>query len=567
MHERVAQLESSVAALQAEVAALRARVAALDAGPAAAVPQPSAIPAIPDVAAAQLEGWLALAGRTLVILGGAYLLRAITSAQVVSYTAGVAAGLVYGAPWLLLASRAGSRGRRLDAFCYGVSTALIGYPLVWEATIRFAVFTPAESALLLGALTAAAFGLAAVWRLHSLAAIITCGALASTVGLAIATDQWLPYTALAIAVGFATLWLGYLREWVLLRWPAALVVDLMMVVLTGRTPDRFWPVLFVQLIAIGGYLGSFAGRTLREGRRVVPFEVAQSAGILAILLPTLLVFVAPQPAVALAAAAAILAAGAAAYAVSFTMVERRAQLANLFFYSLLALTLTLTGASIALPSGAPVLFAAAGVTAAVAARHRSPLVLWMHSVLFAAAAAISSGLLAAASAALVAPSTTWSAPAWTAWIALGCSLVTTALAPRRAGPAIAGIAVARLVLGVLVIWTVSGSIVYLVVSVLERVPGWDAAWLATVRTGVAVAATLGASYASRRDAWREAAWLAYPLLVLLGAKLALSDFPAGRPLTLFIALAAYGLALIVTPRAGRERPDSTRAPGLQPSAP
>src|SRR4029078_11405393 len=135
---------------------------------------------------------------------------AMTSAQVVSYGLGVGAGLLYGAPWLLLASRAGSRGRRLDAFCYGLSTALIGYPLVWEATVRFGVFTPSQSAVLLGALTAAAFVLSAVWRLYSLAGIVTCGALASSVGLGISTQEWLPYTVLALAVGLATPLVAYL---------------------------------------------------------------------------------------------------------------------------------------------------------------------------------------------------------------------------------------------------------------------------------------------------------------------------------------------------------------------
>jgi hypothetical protein len=548
MQERIARLESSVSLLHQEVGALRARIAVLEAGATLSPPVAVAATVIPEVDAALVEGWLALVGRTLVILGGAYLLRAMTSAQIVPYAAGVGAGLLYGAPWLLLAARAGSRGRLLDAFCYGVSTALIGYPLVWEATVRFAVFTPTESALLLGALTAAAFGLSAVWRLHSLAWIVTCGALASALGLAVVTDQWLPYTTLAIAVGLATLWLGYLRGWVLLRWPAALAADLMVVMLTGRPAGRFWLVLLVQVLPIAGYLGSFAARTLRKGRSIIPFEIAQSIGMLALILPSLFAFVAPRT---FMAAVIVLLAGLATYAVSYTMVERRAPLVNLFFYSLLALVLTAAGVSIATPALAPVLLGAAGVAAAIAARRRAPVVLWVQAALLIAAAMTGSGLLSAASTTLTAPLPFWSAPGVTAWMALACGLAALAVAPLRHGPIVHGIAIARLALAVIAVWALSGAVVYVLGMALARTPGWGPAWLATLRTGVAVAVTLGTAYASRRDGWREAGWLTYPMLVLLGAKLLTSDFPSGGPLTLFIALAAYGTALIAAPRALR----------------
>jgi hypothetical protein len=550
MSDRVGELESSVAALSSELASLRARVASLEAGAAPAlVSEPVAVALGVDVE--QVEGWLALMGRTLVILGGAFLLRALTSAHVVPYAVGVGAGLVYGAPWLLLASRSGARGRLLDAFCYGLSTALIGYPLVWEATTRFAVFTPAQSALILGGLTAAAFVLSAVWRLHSLAAIVTCGALVSALGLAIATEQWLSYTVLALAVGITTLWLGYVLDWVLLRWPAALVVDLLIVVVTGRAAGQFWPVLAVVLAVIGAYLGSFAARTLRKGRTVIPFEVAQSIGILTIVLPCLFGFVAARPAGVFTAAAVVFAAGIAIYAVAFTMVERHAPVANLFFYSLVALTLSVTGAAIAAPSAAPVLYAAAGLTAALASRRGVPVVLWTQAAFLIAGGAIASGMIVSASAALAAPYAAWSAPGWAAWAGLAGGIGAVMVAPRRDGPFVYGITAARLVLSGIVVWSAAGGLVYVLGAAAARVPGWGPGWLATLRTVVAVAITVGVAYASRRDAWRETGWLTYPLLVLLGVKLLASDLPTGRPLTLFLALAAYGIALIAAPRARR----------------
>jgi hypothetical protein len=40
----------------------------------------------------------------------------------------------------------------------------------------------------------------------------------------------------------------------------------------------------------------------------------------------------------------------------------------------------------------------------------------------------------------------------------------------------------------------------------------------------------------------------YPVLILVGAKLLVEDFPNGQPATLFVSLAMVGMALIVVSR-------------------
>jgi hypothetical protein len=76
----------------------------------------------------------------------------------------------------------------------------------------------------------------------------------------------------------------------------------------------------------------------------------------------------------------------------------------------------------------------------------------------------------------------------------------------------------------------------------------DLSVLATIRTAVLVLSTLLVARAGRVDGGREASWLVYPLLIVIGIKLLFADFPQGRPQTLFAALALYGLALIAGPR-------------------
>jgi hypothetical protein len=551
--DRLERLETAVAALDREVAELRARLARVDAGAAARTGDSLAGTLLdPKVSAGAIQRWLALTGRTLVILGGAYLLRALTDAQVLPARTGVALGLVYGAPWLLLASRAGSRGAPLDAFCYGLATALIGFPLVWEATYRFGVLSTPQSAGLLAVLTAGALVLSAARRLESLAWIVTLGALAAAFTLAIATSGWMAYTVLAIAIGLATLWLGYVREWLLLRWAAAAVAHLMLVIVTGRAAaaGTWRTVLAVQAFMLVGYLGSFALRTLVRNRVVVPFEVVQSVGVLMTAFGGALFLIRSSGATVAPVAIGSLVIAAAVYVVAFGFVAHRRHELNFLFYSLLALVLAVTGIGLSAGSAiGSVLYGACALAAAGSAvRGRQP-VLVVHAVAYASAASVSSGLLAGATMAIA------RAPA--EWLPIG-PLAVTALAVASAVaaapytvPASAWrylIRAPRTLLLWLLAWLYVGVATSGAVGMLARVAEPGVTAVSTIRTIVLIGAVLVAASAGRRECWREAGWLTYPLLVLTGLKILFVDFPQGRPSTLFVALGLYGVALILTPR-------------------
>jgi hypothetical protein len=84
----------------------------------------------------------------------------------------------------------------------------------------------------------------------------------------------------------------------------------------------------------------------------------------------------------------------------------------------------------------------------------------------------------------------------------------------------------------------------------------DGSVLATIRTAILVIATLALAGAARLPDGREAGWLVYPLITVIGMKLLVADFPQGRPETLFAALGLYGFALIAAPRMLRRTPAS-----------
>ena len=81
-----------------------------------------------------------------------------------------------------------------------------------------------------------------------------------------------------------------------------------------------------------------------------------------------------------------------------------------------------------------------------------------------------------------------------------------------------------------------------------RGPEPDLAVLAALRTAVLAASSVSLALSSRFKRWPEARWLVYPVLMLVGVKLFLEDFPHGQPVTLFVALALVGSALILVAR-------------------
>jgi hypothetical protein len=71
---------------------------------------------------------------------------------------------------------------------------------------------------------------------------------------------------------------------------------------------------------------------------------------------------------------------------------------------------------------------------------------------------------------------------------------------------------------------------------------------AAIRTSVLAAAAVGLAWLGGSTRLEEAAWLVYPALAGGALKLFVEDFPRSDAASLFVALAAYGGAMIVAPR-------------------
>jgi len=569
MDDRVARLESQLQDLSRQVADLARRLDALEGEPRQQAP--SATDEVIEAPAARLPAAargldagtaLTFIGRTLVVLAGAYLLRALTDSGTLAPHLGVGIGIAYALTWVVMADRAGARSRRGSAAFHGLAFVLIGFPLLFEATLRFKFLTHEASAAALTALAAVALGVASRQRLRGLAWVTTLGALFTAIVLMTLTAHVGPYAILLVLLGVATLWMGYVLDWVSLRWPVALVTDLTVFVLTlrgisPRSLDSPAMALFVQVLLLALYLGSFASRTLFRGRDIIPFEIAQSIVAIVVGLGGA-AFVTRWTGVgALPLGLATLVLGFGCYGVAIAFVERRQRRRrNFYFYAAVALVFTMAGFGLLLPP-APLALTWAGCALVAAAMGRSMTSLTMksHAVAYAAGAAIAGPLFSHVLHGLGAPLDLPWPPAGLATVLVLAAILASAWLVLTADPGPSPTSLARTPGFLLLVLGAGGvmglAVAWLAPPLLATRPAADAAGvIATLRTAVLVGATLALAWTAR--AWLvEAGWLVYPLLVVTGLKFVFEDFRVSRPVTLFAAFALYGVALILAPRLRR----------------
>jgi hypothetical protein len=576
MTDRVAELEAKVAELSTALRDVEARLAAVERGRGRA-PAARRTAAAPQAASAEAGGatvpsaasTVTFVGRTLLVLAGGFVLRALTDSGKIPAPLGVAAGLAYAGTWIVLADLAGRGGAKWSAAFHGASAAMLGFPLVFEATFKLRLLSPSTAAVLLAGLTAVALAVAARRRLEGLAWLVSLAGTATAMALALAPQEGralLP-TLYVVLLGVATLWIGYVLDWYALRWPIALAADLLVTIMVLRAVSSTAAegpgvAAIAQAALLLLYLGSVVARTIYLQRKVIAFEVVQTALAIAVGLGGAGFVASRSGGGATAFGVVSIVAGVAAYWVAFDLVERRQKApANFTFYMTAALVLLLAGSGLVLPDAAlGVAWAVLGVAFAAAARERGRKTLAVQAAAYAIAAAIiSDSLEHAFESAFASPLSQWtpaSVREVVPVVAVGLTAWLCARGPARSRwiervPQIALLSVFS--------YGVAGLLVGWIVPILAGTPPIAAAGtVATIRTAVWVGGALWLTWLGRDDAWIEAGWLAYPALAGIGLKILLEDLQRSRPATLFLAFALYGAALILVAR-GRRREGPTTA--------
>ena len=562
-------LESRLASLTEAVRTLESRVDALESGAPKPV-QPHA-PfldggelALTDPTLPSPTRLLGLFGRVCLILGGAYLIRALVDAGTLPQGTGVAAGLAYAATWAYLAHRA---KRPLDASYHALASILIAYPLIVESATRFGILAPGLAAFFLLAMTCLHATVA--WRrdLHPILWIATLISLASGFAIMAARQAIEPFVAVFLALGAGALWLTYGRRWHGLRWPTALAADAGVLVLTlvaawpggppasyrGLSPNR---ALALALALAAVYIGSFAVRMLQRRRVVNAFEMIQTALVLLVGFGGAVRVAGVSGSGLGLLGAGISLAGVGCYAAAVPFAEDLEDTrANFNFFTFLALVFLLLGGPIVLSLP---LFAALGgvlgLAAMMAALRLRRTVLVLQSGIYLTASTLASGLLPWAFRAFSEP-TGPTVPVPSAGFASLAALSATLLFfffRRPADPV-----PVRMRLTVLILGTQAAAVYgALVIRACCGGGAPDAGGLALARTGVLSTLAIALAWLGRRIPELELKWMVYPILALTTLKFVFEDMAVGRPLTLFLAFMFFGATLILSPRLLR-----TSAPG------
>jgi hypothetical protein len=514
-----------------------------------------------------LEG-VRLAGRTILALAGAYLIRALADSGWLSPSAGVAAGFSYALAFTLLAHRAARRAQRASAAFHGLAGALMVYPLLVETTVRHGWLAPRPA---LGAVIvafAAGHAVALRHRISFLAWLGTGLATATTAVLLVATRELLVATATALVVAALVEGSAARHIWPGLRWLAALASDaavLALAFVAGRAeglPEEYPPLaptaaVSVSLALPALYLAGIAIATLRHRRLVGPFEVTQAAAAVALGFGGGARILGAHGGSGMPLNMTAVALGAAAYLAAFAFVERRTgQGANFYFYSTAGGLLTLAGSARLLPD-ASLLLSGLALAAAELGRRFDRQTLRYHAAAYLLAAALDSRLLQlGVRHALGRALARVTLPDASAWLSLAATMIAyVLLAPSRPG-AFPSTRAALPRLGVAALAAV--GIVGVLAPLAAVAAGLDASGpaLAVVRTGVLATLALALAEASRRWGLRELAWLVVAVLALGGVKLVTEDMPAGHAAALSASFVLYGAALTLAPRLARAGRDA-----------
>jgi hypothetical protein len=575
------ELEGTIERLADRLAAVERRLAVLE-GSASAPPEPVSTRRAAGAAAEKTESRstgaeaVALLGRTLVVLGGAFALRAITEAGILNQTTGAAIGMAYAVVWIMLADRSAAVDRRQSAFFHGLTATVIAYPLLWEAIVRFRFLSPVAGAVAMTVLTGVTIFVTARRDLRRLAWGVALVAAGTALTLAVATKMLVVFAGFLLLLGFATLWLGYLKDWHDLGWTLAGLVDVCVLGMTAIAligdPDQVERILrpaslvVLQLSLVVAYFGAFFYRTLARSEELAIAEIVQ--GIAAVLIglggAIAVTHTMGLPGDVLGAVSLVTAAGC--YAASFAFIDRRLERrVSFIFYTSLALVFALVGFGWLLDAaGLSLVLSAAAVLAAWLGAFKSRATLSLHGAVYAVAAAITSGLVASSVDALAAPGVPAGGITASGAIALAVLGVCVALPVATHGKTWGRFSrYPKLVLLAFFLLGAGGVVVGLGARFLPVAEGKgpEPGALADLRTGVLSVAALLLAWLGRWRAMPEAIWLVYAVLGLGGLKLLLEDLRAGRAATLFVSLALYGGALILAPRLARRRKSGPSSPG------
>jgi hypothetical protein len=460
--------------------------------------------------------------------------------------------------WLFWAARTPAE-KRLETAIFGMTSALVFSPLLFEATVRFHAVSNWTAAALLFAF--AVFGLLVSWRkdLLLVATIAVLTGIGTGAALLVTTYDALPFTFVFLGIAGAVEVSACLDHWLGERWLTAIVADLSVLLATWLvTNERGLPegytsiprgaLLGAQMTLLAIYLSSTIVRTLFRGFTFGGFETAQCVLVFLTGLGGGLRLADQDARVAPALGILTLAFAAACYLVSFHRLDGAEQHGrNFYTYSTFAILLTIAGSGILL-SGMPL--AAAWGALAIAGSAIPRLTAQIHGGLYLLLALGVSGALQQ-SAELLLGSRAWSGgEPWA--LAVGATTAGICYLFRAHNGEWAGHSL-RMAKAASVLLLSAGILAGLLTFGYHAIFGAEAShdYCATLRTAVIVAVELVLAWRGTNPVF------VYPVMLLGGWRLVTIDLQQDGKPALMLSLLVYGAALMLLPRMLRTRGPST----------
>jgi hypothetical protein len=555
---RLDQIEARLAEVERRLGLAREAAAGASAGAEAGAELPAL--ALPE--AGSLPG---LAGKSLLGLAAAYLLRALTESGRLAPAVGVALGLLYALAWLVWAARTPA-AEALTVRVRALTSALILGPLLWEAHLRFQATTSWQTAAVL--VLFAGMALAISWRKNQ-TAVALIGSLAGmlmSAAFLIRTHDVMPFTAGLLALAAAVEASACLEHYLGERWIVAGLANLAVLLLTyvatrapgsleGYAPVSRGGAIAAQAALVGIYLASTMVRTLMRGFRISVFELAQATAALCIGVWGALAVAQGHPRAVLAAGLFCAACGVLCYVVSFAFLERQAKNdRNFYSYATFGLALVLASSGLLLGTTLrALLWAVMAAAFVLAGRESGRMMLKLHAAIYAALAVIVSGMAARAGTSFLGSGPHGAGGATAAmWVSAAGAVVGYGflLGSGRPAHCTAVYRAASALLGAAALWSLAGAGAVLAGTLCGEGPGVKD-FCPTLLTAVLAAVAASAGFAFRRWRREELKWLAWLLTLVATYKVFVQDLPQAQAFAIVLSLLIYGALLIWMPRLTR----------------
>jgi len=488
------------------------------------------------------------AGRAVLGLAGAYLLRALAESGAAPMLVVVLAAILYAVTWLVFSVRT----RQPDTFgsaLYGITAALILAPLLWEATVRFSVLPPIATAGILVTFLVLSYALAWSRTSDAVTVVTTLATLGTAVVLMVQTGDLVPFAAAILGMACvieAGASRGHARN---MRVPAAIAADfaiwLIYFVMTrpSGVPEHYKPMRLTTCVMLGAtlllvYVVSVVWQAVVLRRAVAVGYIVQVIAAFTLAAGGALVITQGRSAASVGGLCAI--AGAASYFVAFLRFgdsERRSH----HVFASWAAVLGLMACALILPANElTLIWSAAAVLTMVVGVRTCKVTLRIHGAVYLLAAGLIPGFAATILNAF-AGTTLGSADAALWIMTVSASLCYAACFFGKSGPVTVNV-----VLALLSAVSIGALLILVVVSFIGGNP--TPSFLATARTLIICALAAAFGVIGSRSGHRELVWVSYAAIALGTVKLVMEDFQQSHPAALATSLVCYGAVLILVPK-------------------